>query len=71
MKRKREQEEQDVDVAGIDDQPLPVAEMDAIGEEEEARLDRVWLEHDPDDDVVPDFFPPVRMDDYGDEEMYM
>lgn len=59
-KRKQDQEELDVDVTGVDDEPEPIT--NALFEISNGPNDPIastvqWLMEDPDDDTVQDYFP--------------
>ena len=67
-KRKRDEEELDVDVLATDDEPEHLPTL--IGEPLDPSIlaDQEWLARDPDDDITVDFFPPVFMEEDIDGE---
>lgn len=74
-KRKRDEEEHDVDVTAVDEDQdpglYPTSEFIDDPNNPESASNRQWLDDDPDDDTVHDFFPPVFMeDDIPNEDMY-
>jgi hypothetical protein len=73
-KRKQDQEDIDVDVTSVDDEPesIPNAPYNSSNDTSDRTASAAkWFLEDPDDDTVPDYFPPVFMEDESlDDVMY-
>ncbi|KAF9520982.1 hypothetical protein BS47DRAFT_1310964 [Hydnum rufescens UP504] len=72
-KRKQDREDIDVDVTSVDDEPESIRNVPyySSNDTSDRTASARWFLEDPDDDTVPDYFPPVFMEDESpDDVMY-